>query len=80
MLLSPDAVKDQTYFLCALTQAQLQKALFPVGAYTKESIRELAVTYDLPTKNRKDSQAREREREKEAKACACVTDYCRRLQ
>lgn len=58
LLVSPDAVKDQTYFLCALNQAQLGKALFPVGAYTKERIRELAESYDLPTKNRKDSQVR----------------------
>lgn len=57
LLLSPDAVKDQTYFLCALTQDQLRKALFPLGGYTKDKIRELAQTYDLPTKNRKDSQA-----------------------
>lgn len=57
LLLSPDAVKDQTYFLCALTQDQLQKALFPVGGHTKDKIRELAESYDLPTKNRKDSQA-----------------------
>lgn len=57
LLLSPDAVKDQTYFLCALTQDQLRKALFPLGAYTKDKIRELAESYDLPTKNRKDSQA-----------------------
>ena len=56
LLLSPDAIKDQTYFLCALNQAQLRKALFPVGAYTKERIRELAESYDLPTKSRKDSQ------------------------
>lgn len=58
LLLSPDAIKDQTYFLCALNQAQLRKALFPVGAYTKERIRELAESYDLPTKSRKDSQVR----------------------
>lgn len=58
LFLSPDAVKDQTYFLCALNQAQLQKALFPVGEYTKAQIRELAESYDLPTKKRKDSQAR----------------------
>lgn len=57
LLLSPDAVKDQTYFLCALTQDQLRKALFPLGGYTKDKIRELAESYDLPTKNRKDSQA-----------------------
>lgn len=58
LLLSPDAIKDQTYFLCALNQAQLRKALFPIGAYTKERIRELAESYDLPTKSRKDSQVR----------------------
>ncbi len=61
LLLSPDAVKDQTYFLCALTQDQLQKALFPLGGYTKETIRELAESYNLPTKNRKDSQASSRD-------------------
>lgn len=59
LLLSPDATKDQTYFLCALTQDQLRKALFPLGGFKKENIRELAQKYDLPTKNRKDSQARE---------------------
>ncbi|CAN0006327.1 unnamed protein product, partial [Hapterophycus canaliculatus] len=56
----PDAVKDQTYFLCALTQDQLRKALFPLGGYTKDRIRELAESFNLPTKNRKDSQARGR--------------------
>lgn len=56
LLVSPDPVKDQTYFLCALTQSQLRKALFPVGAYTKDRIRELAESYNLPTKSRKDSQ------------------------
>ncbi|CAM9824153.1 unnamed protein product [Ectocarpus sp. 4 AP-2014] len=56
LLLSPDAVKDQTYFLCALNQDQLRKALFPLGVYTKDQIRELAESYDLPTKHRKDSQ------------------------
>lgn len=63
LLLSPDAVKDQTYFLCALNQAQLRKALFPVGGYTKERIRELAENYNLPSKNRKDSQVRGGRRE-----------------
>lgn len=62
LLLSPDAVKDQTYFLCALTQDQLRKALFPLGSYTKERIRELAESYDLPTKKRKDSQVRLRDK------------------
>lgn len=73
LLLSPDAVKDQTYFLCALTQDQLRKALFPLGGYTKETIRELAESYDLPTKNRKDSQASE-QTEEEANP-ACTVDF-----
>lgn len=53
---SPDPVKDQTYFLSRLTQAQLSKALFPIGKYRKEEVRELARTYDLPNAGRKDSQ------------------------
>lgn len=73
LLLSPDAVKDQTYFLCALNQAQLRKALFPVGAYTKERIRELAESYDLPTKSRKDSQVR---REKPRRRAAVNFGAC----
>jgi tRNA (5-methylaminomethyl-2-thiouridylate)-methyltransferase len=56
MHLCPDAVKDQTYFLSALSQEQLSKAAFPLGAYTKNQVRELAQRFDLPTKNRKDSQ------------------------
>ncbi|CAM9231192.1 unnamed protein product [Discosporangium mesarthrocarpum] len=56
LLRSPDNVKDQTYFLCALSQEQLRKALFPIGGYTKAEIRELAKHYNLPTKSRKDSQ------------------------
>lgn len=53
---SPDPVKDQTYFLSRLTQEQLSKALFPIGKYRKEEVRELARTYDLPNAERKDSQ------------------------
>lgn len=53
---SPDDVKDQTYFLARLTQAQLDRLMFPVGAYTKAEIRALAHEFDLPTKDRKDSQ------------------------
>ena len=53
---SPDAVKDQTYFLARLTQKQLQRALFPIGHLTKPQLRELAQTYNLPSKDRKDSQ------------------------
>jgi len=53
---SPDTVKDQTYFLARLTQAQLKRALFPLGHLTKPQVRELAQVYDLPNKERKDSQ------------------------
>ena len=53
---SPDAVKDQTYFLSRLDQAQLARALFPVGHLTKPEVRSLADEFDLPNKDRKDSQ------------------------
>jgi tRNA-5-taurinomethyluridine 2-sulfurtransferase len=53
---SPDPVKDQTYFLCALSQRQLSRALFPVGALLKENVRQEAERFNLPTKNRPDSQ------------------------
>lgn len=53
---SPDPVKDQTYFLAYLTQQQLSRALFPIGMYKKNIIREFAKKYDLPNMSRKDSQ------------------------
>ena len=53
---SPDPVKDQTYFLAYLTQEQLSRAYFPIGNYKKEEIRKLALQFDLPNKERKDSQ------------------------
>ena len=51
-----DPVKDQTYFLAQLRPEQLQTILFPIGDLEKAQVRELAHTYDLPTKDRKDSQ------------------------
>lgn len=56
LCVSPDLIKDQTYFLSFLTQEQLLRALFPIGTYTKAAVRSLADRFDLPTKARKDSQ------------------------
>jgi tRNA-specific 2-thiouridylase len=49
-------VKDQSYFLAALTQAQLKRVIFPIGQFEKSRVRELAQEFDLPNKNRPDSQ------------------------
>lgn len=51
-----DPVKDQTYFLAYLSQAQLKKALFPIGGLQKSEVRALAQKFNLPTATRKDSQ------------------------
>jgi tRNA-specific 2-thiouridylase len=53
---SADQVKDQTYFLAFLNQAQLSRAMFPIGELTKAKVRQLAKQYDLPNQDRKDSQ------------------------
>ena len=51
-----DGNKDQSYFLCQLTQAQLSKALFPIGELTKPRVREIAKKIGLVTADKKDSQ------------------------
>ena len=51
-----DPNKDQSYFLCQLTQDQLGKALFPIGGLTKPEVREIARLADLPSADKKDSQ------------------------
>ena len=50
-----DPSKDQSYFLHRLTQAQLQKAMFPVGELHKTEVRRLAEEIGLPNARKKDS-------------------------
>lgn len=56
LIQSPDPVKDQTYFLAMLSKKQLEKILFPIGHLNKTEVRELADKFNLPNKDRKDSQ------------------------
>ncbi len=51
-----DGNKDQSYFLCQLSQKQLSKALFPIGELTKPEVRKIAAEQDLITADKKDSQ------------------------
>ena len=56
LLAGADNNKDQSYFLCQLSQEQLAKALFPIGELTKPEVREIAQELDLITAEKKDSQ------------------------
>jgi tRNA-specific 2-thiouridylase len=56
LLSGADANKDQSYFLCQLSQDQLSKSLFPIGALTKPEVRKIAVELDLVTAEKRDSQ------------------------
>ena len=56
LLTGIDTNKDQSYFLCQLSQQQLTKALFPIGELTKPEVREIAKKADLITADKKDSQ------------------------
>ena len=51
-----DPNKDQSYFLCQLSQAQLAKTLFPIGGLQKSKVREIAAQAGLVTAAKKDSQ------------------------
>ncbi|WP_391593494.1 tRNA 2-thiouridine(34) synthase MnmA [Winogradskyella sp.] len=56
LLAGVDSNKDQSYFLCQLSQNQLAKALFPIGELTKPEVREIAKAQNLITAEKKDSQ------------------------
>ena len=56
ILAGSDPNKDQSYFLCQLTQEQLAQALFPIGDIRKPEVRRLAQEADLPSADKKDSQ------------------------
>ena len=56
LLAGADPNKDQSYFLCQLTQAQLAKVLFPIGHLQKAEVRKIAAVQDLVTAEKKDSQ------------------------
>ncbi|HFI4794365.1 TPA: tRNA 2-thiouridine(34) synthase MnmA [Elizabethkingia anophelis] len=56
LLAGNDNNKDQSYFLCQLSQDQLSKALFPIGHLTKPQVREIAKEIGLVTADKKDSQ------------------------
>lgn len=56
LLAGVDGNKDQSYFLCQLSQAQLEKSLFPIGELTKPEVRAIATQLDLVTAEKKDSQ------------------------
>jgi len=53
---SPDPVKDQTDFLAQLYDWQLEKAIFPIGHYMKDEVRQIAEREHLVNAKRKDSQ------------------------
>ena len=56
LLAGKDDNKDQSYFLCQLSQEQLAKSLFPIGELTKPQVREIATEMELVTADKKDSQ------------------------
>lgn len=55
LLQAVDTNKDQTYFLHQLSKDQLAQAIFPLGEYTKDQVRELAQKFGLPTAQKAES-------------------------
>lgn len=56
LIAGADPNKDQSYFLCQLSQKQLSQALFPIGHLQKPQVRAIAKEIGLPTAEKKDSQ------------------------
>lgn len=56
LIAGADQNKDQSYFLCQLTQAQLARVIFPIGHLEKPEVRKIAAANDLVTAEKKDSQ------------------------
>jgi tRNA-specific 2-thiouridylase len=56
LLSGKDTNKDQSYFLCQLSQKQLSKVMFPIGELNKNEVREIAKQQNLITAEKKDSQ------------------------
>jgi tRNA-uridine 2-sulfurtransferase len=56
LLSGKDPNKDQSYFLCQLSQEQLAKTLFPIGELLKPQVREIAAAQELVTAEKRDSQ------------------------
>jgi tRNA-specific 2-thiouridylase len=55
LLMAKDDNKDQTYFLYRVSEAAMNKTLFPLGGYTKPEVRELAKKFGLVTASKKES-------------------------
>lgn len=56
LLRAQDPLKDQSYVLSVLNQDQLQQSLFPLGAMTKDEVRQVAQRFDLPVARKSESQ------------------------
>ncbi len=56
LIMGADPGKDQSYFLCMITQEQLKSAVFPIGSLLKSQVREIARMNSLPNSEKKDSQ------------------------